>query len=56
MTKQITAEISLSQEQWAILSICFTNSIPMLPKECWDVAGLIEKEIEEGLAKAKDKT
>ena len=54
MTKQITAKISLSKEQWALLSICFNNSIPMLPQGCWDVAAEIEKAIENGLEKAKE--
>ena len=32
----------------------FNNSIPMLPKGCWDVAEDIDKAIEEGLANAKE--
>ena len=54
MTKKITAKISLSKEQWSLLSICFNNSIPMLPKDCWDVGSEIDKAIEEGLANAKE--
>ena len=49
MTKQITAEISLSKEEWALLITFTQQSIPMLPKHCWDVGDGIEKAIEKGL-------
>ena len=54
MTNQITAEISLSKEQWALLTVFINQSIPMLPKHCWDVGEGIEKAIEKGLANAKE--
>ena len=54
MTKKITAEISLTRAEWASLLFCLMNSTPNLPKECWLVGEVIEQEIQNGLAKAKE--
>mgnify|MGYP001266772682 CR=1 FL=1 len=45
----ITAPISLTKEQWALLTVFTNQSIPMLPRNCWDVGEEIEKAIEKGL-------
>ena len=54
MNKQITAKISLSQAQWALLTLFVHQGNPMLPKNCWDVGEEISKAIEEGLVNAKE--
>ena len=48
--KKITAKISLTEAEWSLLSLCFINTIPMLPKSCWEVT----EEIENALANAKE--
>ena len=49
---RITAEISLTKQQWSLLTAFTSQGVCLLPKQCWDVADEIEKEIENGLSKA----
>ena len=52
--EKITAKITLTKAEWSLLSLCFTHSIPMLPKSCWEITEGIEKEIENALEIAKE--
>ena len=49
MSKEITAQVSLSKEEWGLLMMFIHQSSPMLPKNSWDVATKIEDAINHGL-------
>ena len=47
--EKITAIISLTKAQWAIVNLAIHNVAPMIPQETWNVTDEIEKAINESL-------
>tara|TARA_R100000458_G_C8264953_1_gene240105 strand:- start:318 stop:488 length:171 start_codon:yes stop_codon:yes gene_type:complete len=50
--EKITATLSLTKAQWAIVTLSIHNVAPMIPSQTWDVTDEIEKAFDKALEEA----